>query len=206
MGGVVKSFPGVRNRWLFRMVATAAAALALPLAALAAPASGAAAQAGGTARTAADTASCPWLNQSLPVAQRVSMLMAQMTLADARVAVRHVSDLLGPVSALHGRAVPAPPTGATLENNYSASVAMEYRGHWVRVSRPHASAEIVEQCKKLAVAAFGQARQRRPPAVPAVVEKLDGGYPYEIGTGTIRAIHVEFEYNGKRLFYGDTIL
>jgi len=106
----------------------------------------------------------------------------------------------------NGRAVPAPPTGATLENNYSASVAMEYRGHWVRVSRPHASAEIVEQCKKLAVAAFGQARQRRPPAVPAVVEKLDGGYPYEIGTGTIRAIHVEFEYNGKRLFYGDTIL
>ena len=67
---------------MFRIVATAAAALALPLAALAAPASGAAAQAGGTARTTADTASCPWLNQSLPVAQRVSMLMAQMTLAD----------------------------------------------------------------------------------------------------------------------------
>ena len=39
-----------------------------------------------------------------------------------------------------------------------------------------------------------------------VVEKLDGAYPYEIGTGTIRAVHVEFEYNGKRLFYGDTIL
>ena len=78
----MKSFPGVRNRWLFRIVATTAAALALPVAALAAPASGAAARAGGTARTTADTASCPWLNQSLPVAQRVSMLMAQMTLAD----------------------------------------------------------------------------------------------------------------------------
>jgi beta-glucosidase len=82
MGGVVKSFPGVRNRWLLRVVVTAAATLALPLAALAAPASGAVAQVGGTARTTADTASCPWLNQSLPVAQRVSMLMAQMTLAD----------------------------------------------------------------------------------------------------------------------------
>src|ERR1700722_4191444 len=82
MGGVVKSLPGVRNRWLFRIVVTAAAALALPLAALAAPASGAAAQAGGTARTTAATASCPWLNQSLPVAQRVSLLMAQMTLPD----------------------------------------------------------------------------------------------------------------------------
>src|ERR1700744_6238221 len=76
MGGVVKSFPGVRNRWLFRIITTAAAALALPLAAPRAPASGAAAQA-----TAA-TASCPWLNQSLPVAQRVSLLMAQMTLPD----------------------------------------------------------------------------------------------------------------------------
>src|SRR3984893_13190118 len=83
MGGVVKSFPGVRNRrWLFRIVATAAAALALPLAALVAPASGAAVQAGGTARTAAGTAACPWLHQSLPVAQRVWMLGANMTLPD----------------------------------------------------------------------------------------------------------------------------
>src|SRR5215469_15997294 len=81
MGGVVKSFSGVRERWLFRTV-TAVAALALPVVALVAPASGAAAQAGGTARTIADTATCPWLNQSLPVSQRVSMLMAQMTLAD----------------------------------------------------------------------------------------------------------------------------
>ncbi|HET7014725.1 MAG TPA: glycoside hydrolase family 3 C-terminal domain-containing protein [Streptosporangiaceae bacterium] len=68
------------------MAATAAAALALPLAALAAPTAGAAVfRAGGvyTARTAADTTpSCPWLDQSLPVRQRVSMLMAQMTLAD----------------------------------------------------------------------------------------------------------------------------
>jgi beta-glucosidase len=68
----------------------AAAALALPLAALAAPASGAAVQSSGaavrgaaaTARTTADTAACPWLNQSLPVKQRLSMLMAAMTLAD----------------------------------------------------------------------------------------------------------------------------
>jgi beta-glucosidase len=82
MGGVVKFSPGVRNSRLFRVVATAAVALALPLAALAAPASGAVAQAGETARTTADTASCPWLNESLPAAQRVSMLMAQMTLAD----------------------------------------------------------------------------------------------------------------------------
>jgi beta-glucosidase len=82
----VKSFPGARSR---RILVVAAAALALPLAALATTSSGAAASsgaavqaAGSTARTTADTAACPWLNQSLPVAQRVSMLMAQMTLAD----------------------------------------------------------------------------------------------------------------------------
>jgi beta-glucosidase len=62
------------------LVIAATAALALPLAALAAPSSGAAVAS--TARVAADTASCPWLNQSLPIARRVSLLMAQMTLAD----------------------------------------------------------------------------------------------------------------------------
>jgi len=75
----VKSFPGARCR---RMLVIAAAALALPLAALADPSSGAAVAARATARVTADTASCPWLNQSLPVQRRVSMLMAQMTLAD----------------------------------------------------------------------------------------------------------------------------
>src|ERR1700685_803251 len=79
---VVKSFPGARYR---RILVADAAALALPLAALAATSSGAGAPSGAagqsaatTARTTADTAACPWLNQSLPVAQRVSMLMAQM--------------------------------------------------------------------------------------------------------------------------------
>jgi beta-glucosidase len=75
----VESFSGSRNRRIRRVVVTAAAMLTLPLAALAAPAAGAAA----AALTAADTSpSCPWLDQSLPVQQRVSMLMAQMTLAD----------------------------------------------------------------------------------------------------------------------------
>ncbi len=34
------------------------------------------------ARASASDASCPWLNQSLPISKRVSMLLAQMTLAD----------------------------------------------------------------------------------------------------------------------------
>jgi beta-glucosidase len=64
------------------VAATAAAALALPVAALVSPSSGAVVQTAAKASTAADTASCPWLNQSLPIQQRVSLLMAQMTLAD----------------------------------------------------------------------------------------------------------------------------
>ena len=76
----MRSFPAARCRRM--LVIAAGAALALPLAALAAPSSGAAVAAGAAARATAATASCPWLNQSLPVAQRVSMLMGQMTLAD----------------------------------------------------------------------------------------------------------------------------
>jgi beta-glucosidase len=75
----VKSFPRPRFR---RMIVIAAAALALPAAALAAASPGAAVAAGASARVTADTAACPWLNQSLSVQQRVSMLMAQMTLPD----------------------------------------------------------------------------------------------------------------------------
>src|ERR1700723_3630217 len=45
-------------------------------------ASAGSAAARGAARTAGSSASCPWLNQSLTVSQRVQMLLAKMTLAD----------------------------------------------------------------------------------------------------------------------------
>ncbi len=38
--------------------------------------------AGAAGTSASASASCPWLNQSLPVSQRVHMLLAQMTLAN----------------------------------------------------------------------------------------------------------------------------
>jgi beta-glucosidase len=80
----VKSFPGARCR---RMLVIAAGVGVGPLVAFLwlsppPPASGAAVAARTTARVTADTTACPWLNQSLPVQQRVSMLLAQMTLAD----------------------------------------------------------------------------------------------------------------------------
>jgi beta-glucosidase len=80
----MKPMPGIsrrRTRRPRRITALAAPAFALaltlPLAAAASTAAGATGHTG-----AAATSSCPWLNQSLPVNQRVQMLLAQMTLAD----------------------------------------------------------------------------------------------------------------------------
>jgi hypothetical protein len=87
----------------------------------------------------------------------------------------------------NGKTVPAPPTGARLEENFSVSIALEYRGHWVRITRSHGV--------------------DKPPSAAAVVsERLDGSYPYEIGPGAISAQHIEYRLNGKRLFHGDTTL
>jgi beta-glucosidase len=61
-----------------RMAVAGVLAVAVPAALALA---GGAASAAGTSRAASD-ASCPWLNQSLPISQRVSMLLAKMTLAD----------------------------------------------------------------------------------------------------------------------------
>ena len=92
----------------------------------------------------------------------------------------------------NGRTVPASPSGVSLEENFSVSVALEYRGHWVRITRAHG----VSTPPTVAAG-----RERR-----AITERLDGSYPYEIGGGKIAAEHVEYLHNGKRLFHGDTIL
>jgi hypothetical protein len=87
----------------------------------------------------------------------------------------------------NGRTVPAPPTGIMLEQNFSVSLAVEYRGHWVRLSRTHALPSGL---------------------VPTleVTERLDSSYPYVSGAGSITARHLEYSHNGKRLFHGDTSL
>ena len=94
----------------------------------------------------------------------------------------------------NGHTVPAPPAGAILAENYSVSVAMEYRGHWVRVSRPQSSPAVLAECKAQFEAGQG------------LNERLDGSYPYECGAGRIMARHIEYSHEGKRLFYGETLL
>jgi hypothetical protein len=98
----------------------------------------------------------------------------------------------------NGETVPASPAGKTLEENYSVSLAVEYRGHWVRLSRPQASAQVLSDCKT----AFEKSLDRPQPGI--CIENLGGSYPYEAGPGSIFALHVEFKAGGKRLFYGDT--
>jgi beta-glucosidase len=79
---VMKPIPGASRSRTRRIAALAALAFAvvltLPLTAFAAAAAGAS----GAGRAGAASPSCPWLNQSLPVDQRVQMLLAQMSLAD----------------------------------------------------------------------------------------------------------------------------
>ena len=109
----------------------------------------------------------------------------------------------------NGEGVPAPPTGATLEENYSVSVAMEYRGHWVRLSRPHGSSQVLQACRRLFES--NMVPKATAPALRATTplqagECLDGSYPYEWGSGKISALHMEYRHDGKRLFYGDTVL
>ncbi len=107
-----------------------------------------------------------------------------------------------------GSAAPHPPDGATIGADSSVTVAVEYRGHWVKVSRPHPSSSVAGPLRKLYERAV-----KTPPAKwnqPAYLETLSGPYPYEssepgeIQRGTLFALHVEMESNGRRLFYGDT--
>ena len=98
----------------------------------------------------------------------------------------------------NGDSVPAPPAGKTLAENCSVSLAVEYRGHWIRLSRPQASAQVLSDCKK----AFEKSLDQPQPG--SCIENLGGLSPYEAGPGSIFALHVVLQVGGKRLFYGDT--
>jgi hypothetical protein len=92
----------------------------------------------------------------------------------------------------NGDAPPAPPTGATLHETFSVSLAVEYRGHWVRISRTNVSEDVMSRAR----------------VCSTQYENLGGSYPYEadlsVKPDSIVAMHHELEHNGKRLFHGDT--
>jgi len=127
----------------------------------------------------------------------VGRLERDLRLAGAEDAVILVS---------HGDAAPSPAKGLVLGEAYSVTLALEYRGHWAKLSRPHAPAPVVEALRKQ----FEETLRNLATNAPARAENLAGAYPYEScdpselsGIG-IFAVHVESSFNQRRLFYGDT--
>jgi hypothetical protein len=90
----------------------------------------------------------------------------------------------------NGKTAPLPPGGATLGGSFSASVALEYRGHWVKVAR--SAAGIPQEASE------------------SKLELLSGPYPYEfrdraaLGDGALFAAYTELYKDGLRLFHGDS--
>lgn len=108
----------------------------------------------------------------------------------------------------NGSGAPEPAQGAVLGDGFSVAVAMEYRGHWVRLARPQSSADSAKSMRS----EFERIAKNWefPEGVPVCLENLSGPYPYatqntfEVSPGSIFALDVEFRANGSRLFYGDT--
>ncbi len=90
----------------------------------------------------------------------------------------------------NGDTPPLPAVGSTLGDTFSTCVALEYRGHWVKVGRS-------------AGMASGTPRESK-------IELLSGPYPWEfcdracLGDGDLFALHQEFRERGKRLFWCDS--
>ena len=91
----------------------------------------------------------------------------------------------------NGDTPPLPPKGIVLGSRSSISVAMEYRGHWVRIVRN-------------SLKSFGASGSEFR------TDLLSGPYPYEpvlrstLRQGSIFADVVEFLLDGKRIFTGDS--
>jgi hypothetical protein len=90
----------------------------------------------------------------------------------------------------NGKTAPLPATGSELLDSFSVSVAMEYRGHWVKIARSILQLPTTASDSKL--------------------ELLSGPYPYlpcnsgDIDSGGLYAATTEYHINGQRAFYCDS--
>jgi hypothetical protein len=97
-----------------------------------------------------------------------------------------------------GESAPAPAQGAKLDEEFSVAVALEYRGHWVKVTRAWTSDAASKALEDRFIATLR--------AGIGHIENLAGPYPSEMGPGPIFALQVESATDDARLFYGDTCL
>jgi len=90
----------------------------------------------------------------------------------------------------NGATPPLPPNGSNLGQSFSLTLALEYRGHWAKISRsivPHV-----------------------PGDSNSKTELLSGPYPWEacnvadLTSGALFALHTETRQDGRRLFQGDS--
>jgi hypothetical protein len=87
----------------------------------------------------------------------------------------------------------APASGRTLDDGHAISLALEYRGHWVRISRTQVGVEMERTLGNAFQAALDRGAFTSP---EAVVEDLGGAYPYEwmrdrsLAPGAIFAMHL----------------
>ena len=108
----------------------------------------------------------------------------------------------------NGQTPPAPARGVLLQQGFSVTAAMEYRGHWVKLSRPCTSPQTTDSLQKRWEGLLCDFQ--RPVELPVYAENLSGPCPYEfcdrfqLRRGDLFAFHVEFRAGGQRLFYGDT--
>ncbi len=107
-----------------------------------------------------------------------------------------------------GRTPPAPPRGRAYGDGWSVTVAVEYRGHWVRVSRPQTTPLLTESLRRRWKVLLGHIRE--PADAACYAEILSGPLPYEscdrfeLRAGDLFAFHVQFHSDGRRFFYGDS--
>jgi hypothetical protein len=100
----------------------------------------------------------------------------------------------------NGRSVPAPASGQRLLEHFSVSIALEYRGHWVRISRSQGAGFDPDMLR----------REFLHAATPPLIENLSGPYPYEcvtrrdLGQGSIFAVHASRPEGAKQIYIGDT--
>jgi hypothetical protein len=107
-----------------------------------------------------------------------------------------------------GRAAPTPPRGKAFRDGCSVTVALEYCGHWVRLSRPHIAPPVEESLRNRWEVLLQHVRE--PAHSACYAETLSGALPYEscdrfeLRPGDLFAFHSEFRAGEQRLFYGDS--
>jgi len=124
----------------------------------------------------------------------VGQLERALRLAGAEDLIIHIST---------GKTAPRSASGAALGGEYSVSLALEYCGHWVRVTRSYATGANLDLLQESFRSAMANPSS-------ASMEHLSGAYPFEyvaanrLVESASLSLQVEMSAGGNRLFYGDT--